>query len=80
MYYVYIIRSYSHSDRMYIGYTTNLSKRLEAHNTHNSFSTANQGPWELIVCITFVNMNKAKHFEKYLKSHAGRIFMQKRFV
>lgn len=80
MYYVYLIKSLSDSKRIYVGYTTNVKERLERHNSDASVFTAGLGPWELIVCIAFDDMAKAKSFEKYLKSHAGRVFIQKRLL
>ncbi|MFO7841503.1 MAG: GIY-YIG nuclease family protein, partial [Fidelibacterota bacterium] len=38
MYFTYILYSET-SDRYYIGYTSDLSKRLEKHNNGNSRST-----------------------------------------
>lgn len=52
--------------------------RLEQHNSGTSFHTKKYGPWELIFYAVFQNKLKAIEFEKYLKSHSGRIFMQKR--
>lgn len=79
MYYVYLIQSLSIPDKKYVGYSTNIEKRLEAHNTGNSLSTSHEGPWEMIACVAFKDIKKAKEFEKYLKSHSGRAFAQKRF-
>ena len=66
-------------DRVYVGYTVNLKERLKEHNSGDSFSTATLRPWELVMYSAFKDMTKAKEFEKYLKSHSGRIFAQKRF-
>ena len=43
MYYVYIIKSIMHSDQIYVGYTTDLKKRLETHNSGGSVYTATAG-------------------------------------
>ena len=77
-YYVYLLRSVEHPQEIYIGYTTNLKQRLKTHNTGGSTHTKKYKPWELVTCITFTEKEKATQFEKYLKSHAGRAFAQKR--
>ena len=53
MFYVYLIRSISFPDQVYVGTTENLKKRLEAHNAGGSVHTAKYKPWELIVCMDF---------------------------
>lgn len=80
MYYVYIIKSIEYPDRIYAGYTTNLKQRLETHNSGGSIYTANYRPWKLLVSIDFEDEYKAKNFEKYLKTSAGKAFMAKRFI
>lgn len=47
MYYVYIIKSLTSPDRIYVGYTTNLEQRLETHNSGGSVYTAQYRPWKL---------------------------------
>ena len=78
-YYVYLIRSISHPQITYIGYTTNIKIRLTIHNSGGSVYTKVHKPWELVVCVAFKNMQSAKQFEQYLKSQSGRAFAKKRF-
>ena len=80
MYFVYLLKSLSCPDQLYVGYITNLDERLKRHNSGRCVTTNRFKPWELIVYIAFDQMDKAKDFEKYLKSHSGRIFTQKRLV
>lgn len=77
MYYAYIIKA-TESENYYVGYTNNLSSRLKQHNSGTSFHTKKYEKWELIFYAVFVDKIKAIEFEKYLKSHSGRIFMRKR--
>ncbi|MBI2775590.1 GIY-YIG nuclease family protein [Candidatus Dependentiae bacterium] len=79
MYYVYLIRSAQIPEKFYVGYTINLKERLETHNSGGSIHTAQYKPWILIMYLAFVEMKKAKEFEKYLKSQSGRAFAEKRF-
>jgi len=77
MYYVYIIKA-TESESYYVGYTNNLSARLKQHNSGASFHTKKHESWELIFYAVFLKKIRAIEFETYLKSHSGRIFMQKR--
>lgn len=79
MYYVYLIKSLNSPKLFYVGYTTNLDQRLETHNSGGSIHTRKDRPWELVVCMIFKDMSKAKAFELYLKSQSGRAFAKKRF-
>lgn len=79
MYYVYLIRSISHPDKKYVGYTTNFKDRLATHNSGGSIYTKDDRPWELVLCMCFADEERAKGFERYLKSGSGNAFAQKRF-
>jgi predicted GIY-YIG superfamily endonuclease len=68
MYYVYLIKSLNFSETFYVGYTTDLKKRLQTHNAGGSIHTAKYRPWELIMYLGFTEQLKAKEFEEYLKS------------
>lgn len=48
MYYVYIIRSISQSEQVYVGKTTNLQKRISNQNTGTTYHTAKYNP-----CVNF---------------------------
>jgi GIY-YIG catalytic domain/Phage integrase, N-terminal SAM-like domain len=47
MFYVYMLQSES-DDGLYIGRTTDLRRRLKAHQSGESFATSYRGPWKLI--------------------------------
>lgn len=79
MYHVYLIKSLTHSDQKYIGYTTNLKERLARHNSSGSFHTGKYGVWELVLCLSFKDKMRAIEFEQYLKSGSGNAFATKRF-
>jgi len=80
MYYVYLIQSINHPEIKYVGYTINLDQRIETHNSGGSVYTAKSRPWKLVMYLTFVEQEKAKEFEAYLKSQSGRAFLNKRFL
>lgn len=79
MYYVYLIKSIESPDRIYAGYTTDLKQRLETHNSGGSICTANYRPWKLVLYLGFEDKSKAKAFEHYLKTSAGKAFAKKHF-
>ncbi|HKI77662.1 MAG TPA: GIY-YIG nuclease family protein [Ignavibacteriaceae bacterium] len=76
---IYILNNLIDSDRFYIGFTTNIKRRLKEHNDGLSKHTSKFRPWEVKTVITFNNKKKALEFEKYLKSHSGRAFAKKHF-
>ncbi len=75
--YVYILQSINNTDKYYVGYTTNIKYRLIEHNEGGVYSTAKHKPWKINNAISFIEKEKALAFEKYLKSHSGRVFAKK---
>jgi len=69
-YYVYVIQSMKNHD-LYVGYTTDLRKRLQEHNRGLNFSTKPYRPWRLIHFEAYLNENDAKRRENYLKTSQG---------
>ena len=78
MYYVYLLRSIVFPNQTYIGYTINLERHLEKHNSGGSVHTAKYKPWQLIMYLCFKDEITAIEFEKYLKSGSGSAFAKKR--
>ena len=79
MFYVYILRS-SKSGILYYGYTSDLKKRFNEHNSSKSKFTKGHIPWKLMFYCAFADKQKAKDFELYLKSGSGKAFAYKRLV
>jgi len=69
-YYVYVLQSMKKGN-LYIGYTTELKKRLEEHNRGTVFSTKPYKPWNLIHFEGYRNNEDAQRREKYLKTSQG---------
>lgn len=70
-YCVYVL--YSLKDKLlYIGYTTDLEKRFEAHSKGYSEATAPRRPFILIFCEYYLSMKDAKRREGYFKTTAGK--------
>ena len=78
MYYVYLLRSIPRPDQTYVGFTEDLKTRFSAHNNGRSPHTSKFTPWELVSYTAFKEREKALSFEKYLKSHSGKAFANKR--
>ena len=74
MWYVYILRSEGDPSRRYIGLTNDPGARLREHNSGGSPHTRSGRPWFVDVLIGFTDRDRAAAFEKYLKSHSGRVF------
>jgi len=66
MYYVYILKS-KKDNKLYIGYTNDLKKRIQQHNKGNNFSTAHRGPFSLVYYEAFKSQKEATTREKQLK-------------
>lgn len=77
--YVYILVSDVDATRRYTGRTENLESRLRAHNAGQVRHTSAHRPWRIETAIAFRSAEKARAFERYLKSHSGRAFARKHF-
>ena len=76
-FYIYVLESFKDHER-YIGYTNNLRKRLEEHNSGKNFSTKPRRPLRLIYFEACLNEDDAKQRERYFKSTIGRRYLSKR--
>ena len=74
MFYVYVLRSESDLG-FYIGFSTDLKRRLSEHTRGASFATKSRGPWKLIY-EAYTEREDAEGREKFLKSGAGRRFLR----
>ena len=79
-YYVYFLRSIRFPKTVYVGITTNIKERLATHNSGGSIHTKNDRPWKLTICVAFEQRDRAKQFERYLKTQSGRAFAKKRLL
>lgn len=64
---------YSHKDQMmYIGFTTNLARRIIEHKNGMSKATKGRRPFTLIYCEYHHSKIDALRREKYFKTTAGK--------
>jgi len=78
MYYIYILRLIN--GKFYIGFSSDLRKRIEVHQEGNVSQTRRLRPLKLVFYAAFASKKKALQFEKYLKSSSGFAFRNKRLV
>ena len=70
---VYILRSRRDPARHYVGLTSNVAARLQAHNAGESHHTAKHTPWDLLVTLEFAKPETAARFEKCWKPYSPPI-------
>jgi putative endonuclease len=75
VFYVYVIQSETDAG-WYIGFSTNLRRRIQEHQAGKSFATSYRGPWRLIYYEAYLEEADALGREKYLKSGGGRRFLK----
>jgi putative endonuclease len=74
-----VLKSASDPHRYYIGLTSNLAARLNAHNAGQCSHTASGRPWIVDVIVEFRDERRAVTFERYLKSGSGGAFAKRHF-
>ena len=79
MFYTYIIRS-EKDKNLYTGYTNDLKRRLEEHNSGKSTSTKFRAPFTLIYYEAYKSREDATHREKMLKEYGKSLGGLKRRI
>ena len=77
MYYTYILRSLK-DKKLYVGFTEDIQKRFNEHNSGLVKSTKDRIPFELIYYEACLNKLDAIKREKYFKTGFGRRFIKER--
>ena len=68
VYYVYFIKTLdTYQAKTYVGYTNNLNKRLEKHNSNLGAKSTRGYKWEFVYKKKFYSKSKALSFEYKLK-------------
>ena len=65
-YYRYILQSLK-DKKVYIGYTNDLKRRLQEHNTKKSLATKCRAPFKLVYYEAYLSKQNAQHRERNLK-------------
>ncbi|MBI4057307.1 MAG: GIY-YIG nuclease family protein [Elusimicrobia bacterium] len=79
MYHVYVLKSKKTGD-LYIGFTSNLRQRLEAHKNGESGWTKTRLPFDLVYCETYLDAHDAQERERQLKRHGMALGQLKRRI
>lgn len=69
--YVYVLLSLS-DGLLYIGYTSNLERRISEHQQGNSKSTSCRRPLKLVFYECYLSKTDAMRREKYFKTGPGK--------
>lgn len=79
MHIVYILESVV-DHGWYIGYTTDLKRRIREHDTGRNTSTHARRPFKIIYAEAYLHKMDALGREKFLKSGAARRFLKKQMM
>jgi putative endonuclease len=74
MFYVYVLHSETDAG-LYIGFTSDLRRRVAEHRQGQAFATAFRGPWRLTYYEAYLEEADALGREEFLKSGSGRRFL-----
>ena len=78
MFYTYCLQSKKDLKQLYFGYTNDLKRRLEEHNSGHNISTKPYRPWKLIYYEACLIESDARRREEYLKTTMGRRMFKRR--
>ncbi|MDE3057574.1 MAG: GIY-YIG nuclease family protein [Bacteroidota bacterium] len=76
-FYVYVLQSYKDKN-FYVGFTTNLQKRIDEHNNGKVSSTRLRIPLRLVYWEGCLYQTDATQREKYLKTAWGKRYIKNR--
>ncbi|HKR03020.1 MAG TPA: GIY-YIG nuclease family protein [Bacteroidia bacterium] len=75
MMFTYAIKS-DVDGRIYVGMTSDITKRFGEHNSGKTKSTKGYVPWKLIYTKAHLTRLDARRHEKYLKGGSGKEFLK----
>lgn len=76
-FYVYLLES-EVDKSWYIGYTNDITRRIQEHNNGESYYTKRKMPWRIMYYEVSFNKFDAIAREKYLKTGMGRRYLKNR--
>lgn len=76
MFFVYILHS-ENDNRLYTGFTNNITRRMGEHNNGKVKSTKHRRPLRLIYYEAYTDKNDAMNREIFLKSGSGKRYLKK---
>jgi len=78
LYFVYVLKN--PEGQLYIGFTTNLEKRVLQHQQDEGGWTRHRGPWRLVHYETFTDQAEATRRERNLKRGRANQELRKRLT
>ena len=78
IWYVYILRCSNGSP--YVGFTSDIDRRIKEHNHKKIHYTKDKTPVSLICFTGFIDKYKALDYERYLKSGSGISFRRRHLI
>jgi putative endonuclease len=79
MYYVYVLQSQK-DKKFYTGFTRDLEKRINEHNSGVSMATKQRMPLNLVYYEFCLNHKDAMKRERYLKTTWGKRYIKNRIA
>ena len=79
MFYTYVLRSFK-DKHLYVGYTTDVQKRLSKHNSGLTKSTKSRLPFELLFFEEFGSRSEAMLREKFFKTGKGKEYIDSKLL
>ncbi len=79
IFYTYILYS-DKKDKFYVGYTSDIDKRLDKHNSGSSRSTKDGIPWKLVYFEEFETKSEAIKREIQIKRMKSRKYIESLIV
>ncbi len=70
--FLYILQSISKPDKIYIGSSNNLTRRLKDHNNSNTKSTKSFIPWKILYVEKYLTKKEVRNRERQLKKWKNR--------
>jgi len=71
MFYVYVLQSLR-DKKLYIGFSTDLTKRIKDHNSGGTKSTKTRRPFRLLYYEAHLSEKDARRREQYFKTEKGK--------
>ncbi|MCF8229893.1 MAG: GIY-YIG nuclease family protein [Bacteroidales bacterium] len=75
-YYIYALESLQ-DGRVYVGFTSDVNRRIREHNNGKTKSTKGYRPWRLFFKKLAGSRLEARKLEKYYKSGCGKEYLKK---
>ena len=73
MFYVYVLKSKVKDKKFYLGFSTNLQRRVHEHNAGQNKSTKYGVPWRLVYYEAY-HLEKLAHEREHILKKRGKVW------